>query len=291
MRRLLAEEGEAAMTDGRATLELGDHVCASYATDRERRDGFTVVARAGVRDGHKVLCFVEASGGMPAALGGWLAGAVPAAGPGQVRVQAVGDGAAAGGRVDYLGMIDGLAEEINRAMREGYPGIRLVGDMAWTLRGDVDTEALVDYEAAANELFGDGRAVGLCQYDLRRFDGATLRAVAAAHPGMVTGRGDGPLLRFAFAPRGITLVGEVDASNRRAFSAIVSRLSTLPAPATLDATDLRFIDAAGAAAIVAVAAVRAGRQTVVRCPRGVAQMLRLVGAAQVPDLVVERSDV
>jgi len=274
---------ETVSNDRLASLRLGDHACGSYVTDGERRDTVVAFARAGVAAGQQVRCFVDAVDGAPAALTAWLATDVPAAAPGQVRVH----GVTATGPIDPDALLDRLATGIARAREDGYPGVRLLGDMAWTLRGSDGIDALAAYEAQANRLFGDGRATGLCLYDLRKFELGWYRAALAAHPGTIDGTGDAPTFTFTFTPRGVSLAGDVDAANGRAFAAVLGRLSTMDGRIMVDATGLRFLDVAGAGAVLGCVTGRVG-PSVVRCRGRVEKTLRLAGAARVPNLRLER---
>jgi anti-anti-sigma regulatory factor len=272
-------------------LHVGDHVCLTYATDRQRRDALASYTRDGVLAGHKVLVYVDPVEGFPMSLSTWLTGAAPIAAPGQIRVQPVGEEVTEGPGVDYAALIDQLRAEVVLARAEGYTGLRLAGDMVWTLRGGGrhpgELDALVGYEAALNEIYGDARTIGLCLYDERRFDRRSYLAVSAAHPGTIACLEDQPLLRFVRTHRGVVLTGEVDASNQRSFTSMLARLTGIESTVTIDAAGLRFIDAAGAGAIVATAARRHGRPTVVHCSPRVSEALWLVGAGQVPGLTVD----
>ena len=273
-------------------LHVGDHVCLTYATDRQRRDALAGYTRDGIFDGHKVLVYVDPVEGFPTSLSAWLAAVAPIAAPGQVRVQPIGEEITEGAGIDYEALIAQLRAEIDLARAEGYLGLRFAGDMVWTLRGGGgrrpgDLDALVAYEAALNEVYGDARTIGLCLYDERRFDRRSYLAVSTAHPGTIVCLEDQPLLRFVRTHRGVVLAGEVDASNQRSFTSMLSRLTGIDAPVAIDASELRFIDAAGAGASVATAARRSGRPTVVRCGRRVSEALWLVVAGQVPGLTVD----
>jgi anti-anti-sigma regulatory factor len=177
-------------------------------------------------------------------------------------------------------MLDGLTAVRDETYAAGYRGQLVAGKMTWTLRAGFDTADLVAYESSANRFFGDGRVAGLCLYDRRRFDKQAIAAIAAVHPG--------PLLRFTLGGWGahLRLSGELDASNAGSLPSILSMVAEVDSTVLLDASDLRFLDAAGAGTIVRFAASRPTRHTVVRCTRGVRQALSLVGADTVPSLVL-----
>lgn len=256
---------------------LGEHVSANYAADDECRDLLTAFVKAGVRPGQRVVVFLDAD---DVDLARHLAAAAPAAGPGQLVVAVYGSGfhAAGPGRVQQ--MLDGLTTVRGEAFADGYASLFVAGKMTWTLRAGFSTTELVEYESAVNRFFGDGRIAALCLYDRRRFDKDALTAINAVHPG--------PLLRFTVGGWGahLRLSGELDASNAGSLPSILGLVAGIDSTVLLDASDLRFLDAAAARTIVGFAASRPNRHTVVRCTRGVRQALDLVGADTVPGLVL-----
>lgn len=249
-----------------------------YSTDDECRDLLTSYVRAGVRPGQRVAVFLDAD---DADLARHLTAAAPDAAPGQLVITLYGAGFdVPAGPAGVQRLLDGLAAVRDRADADGNRALFVAGKMTWALRAGFSTDDLLRYESAANRFFGDGRLAGLCLYDRRRFDKAALTAIGAVHPG--------PLLRFTVGGWGahLRLSGELDASNSAALPSILGIVAEADSTVLLDASDLRFLDAAGAGTIVRFAASRPHRHTVVRCTRGVRQALNLVGADAVPSLVL-----
>ncbi len=54
--------------------------------------------------------------------------------------------------------------------------------MSWAIRGIPGSSRLMEYEARLNSTFMKYPITGICQYDSKRFDNATLRDVLAVHP-------------------------------------------------------------------------------------------------------------
>jgi MEDS: MEthanogen/methylotroph, DcmR Sensory domain len=82
-------------------------------------------------------------------------------------------------------MLEGVRQAQDRSIREGYVGARLSGEMTWAKRGHPGSENLVEYESRVNVLMRTVPVSALCQYDARRFDGATLYGILSVHPMMV----------------------------------------------------------------------------------------------------------
>ncbi|QLQ35976.1 MEDS domain-containing protein [Micromonospora robiginosa] len=269
-------------------VDLGDHVCWIHDDDNAALDAVGRFAAAGLRRGHKVVCFTETSTPQAVRLRVDAVG-VPteaAVAAGQLRILPAVDAFLADGRPTPATLADAIHHEIDQARREGYPGIRLSGDMTWMLGTGVTLDELRRYELALNPLFPDGRVAGLCVYDRRRFPADQLRILGATHPGTAgpeATRSWSPLLRAyrTTDPPGLRLVGQVDRSNRDALVAMLGDLTDGRQPGrvppALDLTDLSFADA-GAATELAHA-IRGGRAHVrlVGCRPALRRLLHVLG--------------
>jgi hypothetical protein len=78
--------------------------------------------------------------------------------------------------------IAGLKVLLDRVLREGYPALRLFGEMTWALRQWPGSEQLANYELAVNCLFPRSKLIALCQYDAEIFPPNLLEAVTRSHP-------------------------------------------------------------------------------------------------------------
>jgi signal transduction histidine kinase len=85
---------------------------------------------------------------------------------------------------DMLGKIEQYASGSRKA---GHAGFRIVGEMTWTLEGDL--KALAEFEAQLNlnRVWERYACAGLCQFDVRRFTPETLREIIIVHPLVVIG--------------------------------------------------------------------------------------------------------
>jgi signal transduction histidine kinase len=85
---------------------------------------------------------------------------------------------------DMLAKIEQYASGSRSA---GYAGFRIVGEMTWTLDGDL--KALAEFEARLNlnRVWERHACAGLCQFDVRRFTPEMVRAMIMVHPLVVIG--------------------------------------------------------------------------------------------------------
>ncbi|NOX90350.1 MAG: PAS domain S-box protein [Calditrichaeota bacterium] len=79
-------------------------------------------------------------------------------------------------------MIELLKEETQKALSEGFSGLRVTGEMSWALRDAPGSERLVEYESRLNEFFPGSQCIGLCQYDRKQFDPLLLLQILKTHP-------------------------------------------------------------------------------------------------------------
>ncbi len=85
-------------------------------------------------------------------------------------------------------MIALLIEETKNALNEGYPALRVTGEMSWALRGYGGVEKVLEYEAKLNrDLFPNYPCVAICQYDRWKFDPEIIKGVVMTHPLLIRG--------------------------------------------------------------------------------------------------------
>jgi anti-anti-sigma regulatory factor len=133
---------EAVTTDA---VDAGDHACLTFTDREERLDLVAAFVRDGLRAGLKVLCFTDAVSGRELAAQLSARGVRPGAAlrRGQLRVAAAGDALVGAGTFTATGMVQVLAREIATAGKEGYPGLRVTGQVDYRHR-DILEQALAE---------------------------------------------------------------------------------------------------------------------------------------------------
>lgn len=197
----------------------------------------------------------------------------------------------AAGYFDPEAVLAGWAAERERARREGYLGMRVVGDMSWARRDIPGADRLAWYESMVNTIISDGFVAGVCAYDRRVFEALDLREYMWTHQGTAaTGMPFDPAtsLRVRRVPAGLILSGEADRSNRTALAAVVDQLfdgADGDREMVIDVSGLRFADTA--VARILVQAAHHGRVRVVGCSPALRRLLGFTGAAEAPGLTVD----
>lgn len=86
------------------------------------------------------------------------------------------------GKFDPNEMMEFLVQFSEQSKKQGYPMLRLTGEMSWALGNDSGINRLIEYESKLNRMYKHLDAVGICQYNRNRFEPAILRGVLYTHP-------------------------------------------------------------------------------------------------------------
>jgi anti-anti-sigma factor len=279
-------------------LAVDDHACLTFSDPEERLDLLAAFVRDGLRLGQKVLCWTDSVA--PERLATELVRRSVRTGAalrrGQLTIAAIDQSLVAGHPATAQSMVGVLGAELERAGREGYPGLRVTADMCWATRPLGAPEELLAFETEVAELFADGRLCVICQYDRDRFDAVTLAFAAKAHPKTVAALAyyDDAVLRICrqYSPPGVRVAGELDYRHLDELNRALAESMRLDRHMQVNLSGLGYIDAACAAVIVqtALKLPRSRRMTVV-CDGLVYTVLDLVEATKVDQLRVQRAHV
>jgi hypothetical protein len=181
--------------------QLGsNHVCLIYNSDDDRHQLVGRYLAAGLRQGEIVQYFRETTS--PEGVRSWMQEAgvdvQDAEDSGCFLIVGAGDAYCPNGIFDPEEVLDRIGRGFEVAHRAGWTGTRSTGEMAWAHRGFPGSERLLEYEALLNAVSTPYRHSGMCQYDARLFDGATLFRVLEVHPFMVA---EGQIVRNPYYRR------------------------------------------------------------------------------------------
>ena len=165
----------------------GTHMCLIYDNEEHRRKVISQFLATGIALGEQVVYFADTT--TPHEVKCWLEDMgvkLPAErqdGPFSVfKAESVYCPA---GRFEPSGMLERVKDFYRRAVSSGYAGARASGEMTWALKGLPGSDRLMEYEALINTISEEYPLTPICQYDARRFDGATLLNVLKVHPLMI----------------------------------------------------------------------------------------------------------
>jgi hypothetical protein len=167
-----------------AVYEPGTHVCLIYDREAERREVVARFVEEGLAAGERVAYFTDAE---PGQVRDWLAqrGVDLPAAP-RFSTHRSRDVYCPDGRFDPQRMQSYWRWFYDDARARGFAAARATGETAWS-REVAGGERIVEYEAHLNDWLAGLPVTALCQYDVRRFDGATILDVLRVHPIMLVG--------------------------------------------------------------------------------------------------------
>jgi hypothetical protein len=171
-------------------MQPGDHYCGIYKSDEDHRALVVDFIRQGVAAGEKIVYVVnlETAAQLKAMLAAAALDIESLIARGQLVILTARDVYLRDGEFDPDKMLARLREETDAALAQGYPALRITGEMTWALDGEPGSERLVEYEAKLNHFYPGSKCVGMCQYDRRQFDAELLLDVIHTHPRVLYGR-------------------------------------------------------------------------------------------------------
>ena len=164
----------------------GFHICHVFNDDGERARTLARYFATGIREGERALCLVDSMTpdevrshleelGIDLSKVGAQFGIAPAE-----PTYCCADGAFVPDTC-----LHNFLHFINGSKTEGYTGTRIMGDMSWALRRGQDIDTLLEYESKVNGFVKKFPVTAVCEYDARKFDGATIFDILAMHPAMI----------------------------------------------------------------------------------------------------------
>lgn len=163
----------------------GAHVCLIYDDDEARQEVVLRFIEAGIRAGERVAYFAESMDGRD--VHAWLQSRgveIPEAG--RFDVMPAREVYCPDGEFSIEAMMERWRAFDRETVAAGFPGCRATGETSWS-RDVPGGERIAEYCARLNQALAGSCVGALCQYDSRRFDGATLLDVLRVHPLMLVG--------------------------------------------------------------------------------------------------------
>lgn len=147
--------------------------------------------------------------------------------------------------------VETFRAEAQRAVREGYAGLRVVGDVTGLVAHDTLWPAFVDYELSLEAMYAVTPVLGICVFDRTRV-GERWREVSCLHRIQHIAGGE-PTFALTCSTGVVRLAGEVDAGSvdelRRLLDAVLAATTGM---LELNLADLTFLDVAGARVLAQV---------------------------------------
>lgn len=160
------------------------HLCLIYDDDAQQRKIVSEYLAAGMKRGEIVRYFTDTTA--PDDVRGWFSDmGMALKDDDSFRMVDAESAYCPGGSFVPQQVIDNALSRYTTAKEAGYSGSRVSGEMSWVLRDIPGSKRLLEYEIGLNMIQDDFPHIGMCQYDARLFDGATLFQILQVHPYMV----------------------------------------------------------------------------------------------------------
>jgi PAS domain S-box-containing protein len=177
------------LTEQLEEMHLGDHLCLVYESWQEQMAAFVPYLKQGLERNEACIYMVDdrTVGEVRAALiqGGIdveseeKRGALTFATKRQSYIHT--------GNFDPDLMIQFLDKAVQDALRKGFDGYRITGEMTWALGDECGCDRLIEYEAKLNRYFPSSRSTAICQYNRTRFPPELIHDVLRTHPMAIIG--------------------------------------------------------------------------------------------------------
>jgi hypothetical protein len=160
------------------------HVCLIYENEEQRQKIVSEYIADGLKQGEIVRYFADKT--LPETVRCWLnekgVEIAKAEEKGDFGFAKAENAYCPDGQFEPRAMIDRTMNRYEVSEKEGYKGSRACGEMSWALKGIPGSERLLEYEVLLNTIKTTFPHTGMCQYDARLFDGATLFKILQVHP-------------------------------------------------------------------------------------------------------------
>ncbi|MDI6872678.1 MEDS domain-containing protein [Candidatus Solincola sp.] len=168
----------------------GRHICHLLSTEEQRLEVACDYIRTGLEQGEKVVYVGNGSRGKEVRELLARSGLDPAnaAARGQFLIYDPLRFFIPAGDFFPRAVLAAWNEEAQRALREGWPTLRVLTHMSWALDRPPGWEGLAEYEAEINRLPEGGNCIFLCQYDRRRFPPELQLDLLRTHPQVIIDR-------------------------------------------------------------------------------------------------------
>ena len=185
------------------------HLCLIYDDEEQRQKIVSVYLAAGLKRGEIVRYFTDTTtpNDVRARL---LEMGLELREDGSFGVVKAENAYCPSGRFVPQELLANMVSRYTMAKEAGYSGSRVCSEMTWALRGIPGSDRLLEYEIGINTIHRAFPHIGMCQYDARLFDGATLFKVLQVHPYMVA---QGQIVRNPFYTRPEEFLKEVGARH------------------------------------------------------------------------------
>jgi ABC-type transporter Mla MlaB component len=265
--------------DFATAIRPGEHACCRFGQADDRHRLALAFARTALDRGERViyLSAEDEATRFIADLGAVDVRVNDALERGQLEMHSAESTYVVDGSFDPARMRGALQDESARARADEYPGLSMLGDMAWALSQTPGRDRLVAYEQGITAMM-DADISFLCIYDHGRFDAEVLSRVADSHqvdvsPELAQLARVGYLAASRVLPGPtLRLAGELDFGCAETLAGVLD--AHYPGTLRVDLADLAWVDVTG---LRALRGRNGQRLTIAAASEPVRKLLRILG--------------
>jgi hypothetical protein len=168
-------------------LGKSTHMCLIFDNDEQRKEIVSRYLAEGIQNNEQVRYLTDRTA--PEIIQTWLQDAgvehQKARDNGSFLIAKAENAYCQSGCFDPQQIINNLMHHYSVAREAGRKGNRTCAEMSWSLKNVPGADRLLEYEVILNNIETDFPHTGMCQYDARLFDGATLYNILQVHPYMI----------------------------------------------------------------------------------------------------------
>jgi len=168
-------------------FEQGVHICQIFNDDNERHSALVNFLVSGLKAGENTACFSEkeTEDTLSEYFGdkGYKYKAIEKSG--DFSLSKASEVYFEGGRFEPDNMLKLLKEFYEKALFQKKTGARVIGEMSAEIQHIPGGSRLLEYESRVSLLLKKNPVTSVCQYDVRKFDGATIMDILKVHPYMI----------------------------------------------------------------------------------------------------------
>jgi anti-anti-sigma factor len=197
--------------DRAVDLTLGDHVSWVYDDLDGLRAACVDTFTEGAARGEQLVYIGDRNhGDLEADLAG-LEGREVMLESGRLRIHSIAELYRVTSTFRPQAQVEAFPAEAQQAVREGYTGLRVVGDVTDIVGNTALWDTFVDYELALESMYAETPVIGICALDRGRV-GERWRDISCLHRIQHVADGQ-PTFALTFADGVVRLFGEVDAAS------------------------------------------------------------------------------
>ena len=165
----------------------GTHICQIFNDDEERDRSLSQFLASGIADGEHVSCYTCSHNTASitsnlSALGISMQECIDA---GQLVMMNTEEAYFSDNEFNPERMLDFMSNHWKNSLSSGYSKVRVIGEMSPTIQCIKGGDRLTEYECRITIMLRDNKITCICQYDARKFDGATIMDILLVHPMMI----------------------------------------------------------------------------------------------------------